>query len=175
MGVELELVYSAEQIAAAVRRLSRDISAAYCGKDICLVIVLKGAFFFAADLARQLPLSVEMEFVRLASYRGATTTGRVEVLLGPASPLGGRHLLVVEDIVDTGLTTRYLLDYLSAQHPASLRLCTLLNKRGRRQVPVAPDFVGLDCEDRFLVGYGLDLDERYRHLPDIHAVIGLDK
>lgn len=171
MDVALQLVYSAGQIADAVRRLAGEITESYAGCEICFVVVLKGALLFASDLVRQVQLPLSIEFARLVSYRGTASTGRIVLRQEPDAPLAGRHVLVVEDIVDTGLTTKFFLEHLQKQQPASLRLCTLLDKKGRRQVPIAPDFVGISCEDQFLVGYGLDLDERYRQLPDIYTLV----
>lgn len=171
MGTELHLVYSPDQIAASVGTLAQRIGHDYAGEEVVLVVVLKGALFFAADLARQIGLPLSMEFVKLKSYSGTSSTGTVVITKDLDGPIAGKHVLVVEDIVDTGLTLQFLLGYLNDQGARSVKICTLLDKSGRRQVEVAPDYVGISCENRFLVGYGLDFDERYRELPAIYELI----
>jgi len=171
MGSELRLVYSASQIAEAVQKLAERIEKDYAGKELVLVVVLKGALFFAADLARQIRLPLTLEFVTLRSYNGTSSSGTVTVTQGLDAPLRGRDVLIVEDIVDTGLTLKFLFSSLQEQEPQSLKLCTLLDKGGRRQFPANPEYVGITCENRFLVGYGLDLDEKYRELPAIYERI----
>ncbi|MBT0654490.1 hypoxanthine phosphoribosyltransferase [Geomobilimonas luticola] len=171
MGAELRLVYSPGQIAASVGTLARRIGQDYAGEEVVLVVVLKGALFFAADLARQIGLPLSMEFVKLKSYSGTSSTGTVVITKDLDGPIAGKHVLVVEDIVDTGLTLQFLLAHLNDQGARSVKVCTLLDKSGRRQVEVAPDYVGISCENRFLVGYGLDFDERYRELPAIYELI----
>lgn len=171
MDAELHLVYSPSQIAASVGTLARRIGQDYAGEEVVLVVVLKGALFFAADLARQIGLPLSMEFVKLKSYSGTSSTGTVVITKDIDGPIAGKHVLVVEDIVDTGLTLQFLLDHLNDQGARSVKVCTLLDKSGRRQVEVAPDYVGISCENRFLVGYGLDFDERYRELPAIYELI----
>jgi hypoxanthine phosphoribosyltransferase len=168
----LEVVFSRDQIADAVRTLAARISADYAGKEPLVVGVLKGSFIFMADLIRALTVPVKVEFVRLASYgSGRDTSGEVSVVQPLGRSIKGEDVLVVEDIVDRGLTLNLLLEQLRADGPASLRLCALLDKASRRRVPVQIDYLGFAVSDRFLVGYGLDWAERYRHLPDIHAVV----
>ena len=171
MDAELQLVYSSDQIAASVEKLAQRIGRDYAGEELVLVVVLKGALFFAADLARSIGLPLSMEFVKLKSYNGTSSTGTVVITKDLDEPIAGKHVLVVEDIVDTGLTLQFLLGYLSDQGARSVKICTLLDKSGRRQVEVTPDYVGISCENRFLVGYGLDFDERYRELPAIYELI----
>ena len=171
MSTELQLVYSSGQIAASVGRLAQRIGHDYAGEELVLVVVLNGAMFFAADLARQIGSPLRLEFIKLTSYKGTSSTGAVTITKGLDGAIAGKHVLVVEDIVDTGLTLKFLLDHLSDLGARSLKVCTLLDKSGRREVPVTPDYVGISCEDKFLVGYGLDLDERYRELPAIYEYI----
>ncbi len=171
MSTELQLVYSSDQIAASVGKLAQRITHDYAGEELVLVIVLKGALLFAADLARQIGIPLRLEFIKLTSYKGTLSTGTVTVTKGLDGSIAGKHVLVVEDIVDTGLTLTFLLDYLNGLGVRSLKVCTLLDKSGRREVPVTPDYVGISCENRFLVGYGLDVDERYRELPAIYEYI----
>jgi hypoxanthine phosphoribosyltransferase len=156
------------EIEAAVGRLAAAITGDYRGKNPILLGILKGSFIFMADLVRRLDFPLEVDFVRLASYgKGQETSGKIKVVQGLRTPVGGRHVLMVEDIVDTGLTISFLQDYLKKKNPASLRLCALTDKPSRRRVPVAIDYLGFTVPDKFLVGYGLDCDEQFRHLPDI--------
>jgi len=165
---EPRILFSREEIAAAVKRLAVEIRKDYLGKRPILIGILKGSFMFMADLIRFLDLTLEVEFIGLSSYRrGTESSGKVEVVQGLRSAIKGRHVLVIEDIVDTGLTTGFLLDYLRKKKPASLKLCTLTDKPSRRKAPVAIDYLGFTVPDKFLVGYGLDWDEKFRYLPDI--------
>ncbi|MBL7166302.1 MAG: hypoxanthine phosphoribosyltransferase [Dehalococcoidales bacterium] len=167
-----EVLLSREEIAATVDRLAVEVSRDYTGKNPLLLGILKGSFVFMADLVRRLDFPLEIDFVRLSSYgQGTETTGNIRVVQGLRSPVRGRDVLVIEDIVDTGLTTTYFLDYLRKKKPASLRLCSLVDKPARHRVPVAIDYLGFTVPDRFLVGYGLDWDEKYRNLPDICVLV----
>lgn len=169
----LELVYSREEIDAAVKRVADEISRDYAGQELLLVVVLKGAFIFAADLARRLGLSIEIDFVKLGSYSGSETRGRVELTKDVETAIAGRNVLVVEDIVDTGITLAFLLRHLAVRRPKSLKVCTLIDKRERRRIAVTVDYAGIVCDRGFLVGYGLDLDECCRELEAIHEVANL--
>ena len=167
----LSLLLSCEAIAARVNELAIQISRDYAGKDLVLVGVLKGALVFLADLMRALEIPVQVEFVRLASYgKGTTSAGQVRVVLDVEASITGRHVLIVEDILDTGLTLGVLLERLRAHEPASLKLCVLLSKRIRRAYEITPDYKGFDVPDGFVVGYGIDYGERYRHLPAIYTL-----
>ena len=158
--------------------MARDIERDYAelvesqpGQELLLIGTLKGAFVFLADIARELALPVVVDFVRLASYQsGSATTGEVRLLLEPSLELRGRHVLAVEDMVDTGLTAQRLSEELRRHGPASLELCALLDKPGRRRVEVPIRYSGFTIEDIFVVGYGLDYAERYRNLPDIRVL-----
>jgi hypoxanthine phosphoribosyltransferase len=161
-------IYSPAQIEDAVSRLAAEITADYRQQNPVLIGILKGVFVFMADLVRRLDFPLEVEFVRVSSYEsGRQTSGKVKVVQGLRCPVEGRHVLVVEDIIDTGLTVAYFLDYLKKKRLASLKLCALADKPARRVKTVPIDYIGLTVPDRFLVGYGLDCDERYRNLPDI--------
>ena len=164
----LEVLISREEISQVVTRLASEITHDYRGKPLLLIGVLKGAFVFMADLVRQLGLPVEVDFIRLSSYGAAReSSGKVKVVQGLKTPVKGRDVLVIEDIVDTGITISFLLDYLRRKKPASLKLCALTDKLSRRQVPVSIDYLGFTVPDKFIVGYGLDFDEKFRYLPDI--------
>jgi len=165
---EPRILFSREEIAAAVKRLAVEIRKDYLGKRPILIGILKGSFMFMADLIRLLDLPLEVEFVGLSSYRGGTESwGKVKVVQSLRSSVKGRHVLVIEDIVDTGLTTGFLLKYLWKKKPASLKVCALTDKPSRRQTPVTIDYLGFTVPNKFLVGYGLDLDQKFRNLPDI--------
>ena len=165
---ELRVLFSREEIDTAVKKLAAEIGKDYLGKYPILVGILKGSFMFMADLIRLLDLPLEVEFIGLSSYRGGMeSSGKVRVVQGLRSSVKGRHVLVIEDIVDTGLTTGFLLDYLRKKKPASLKLCALTDKPSRRQTPVTIDYLGFTVPNKFIVGYGIDWDEKFRNLPDI--------
>ena len=165
---KLHILFPRAEIAAAVSRLASEITRDYHGKNPLLLGILKGSFMFMADLVRLLDFPLEVDFIRLSSYgSGRQTSGRVKVVQGLRSSIKDRNVLVVEDIVDTGITIAFLLNYLKKKKPASLRLCSLTDKPSRRQVPVNIDYLGFAVPDKFLVGYGLDFNEHLRHLPDI--------
>ena len=167
----LTRVVSRQEIAQAVERLAGELNRDYRGRPLLLVGVLKGSFMFLADLVRCLEVPVQLDFVRAASYgAGTESSGRVRILSGPRIPVQGRDVVIVEDIVDRGHTAVAVKRYLRRKGVASVRLCTLLDKTQRRRVKVAIDYCGITVPDRFLVGYGLDLAEEYRQLPDIYAL-----
>ncbi|MBN1176822.1 MAG: hypoxanthine phosphoribosyltransferase [Dehalococcoidales bacterium] len=164
----LHILHPRVEIDAAVKRLAADITRDYHDKNPLVIGILKGSFIFMADLVRQLDFPLEVDFIRLSSYgSGKQSSGRVRVVQGLRSVVRDRHVLIVEDIVDTGLTVAFLLDYLKKKKSASARLCAFTDKPSRRRVEVDIDYKGLTVPDRFLVGYGLDFDEKYRNLPDI--------
>ena len=166
---KLCLLFRRDEIDAAINRLAVEIKKDYYNKNPLLVGILKGSFMFMADLIRLLAFPLEVEFIRLSSYgRGRESSGRVKVVQGLSSEVKGRDVLIVEDIVDTGLTVSFLLDYLRKRKPASLRLCALADKPERHRVPVAIDYLGFTVPNKFIVGYGIDWDERFRYLPDIY-------
>jgi hypoxanthine phosphoribosyltransferase len=154
-----------------VAALGNEIAVRLPEGSFAAVGILRGAFVFMADLVRAIPRDVRCDFLGVRSYGAATeTSGVVQITSDLRLPISGKHVLLVEDIVDTGLTLRYLLDLLQAQGPASLQVCTLLNKPSRRRVEVPLDFVGFEIPDRFVVGYGLDAAQKYRNLPYVAVV-----
>jgi hypoxanthine phosphoribosyltransferase len=168
---QLKILISRDEIAKAVERLASEIERDYQGKQPLLISVLKGAFVFMADLIRQLDLPLDLEFVRLSSYGAAReSSGRVTVIQGLKTPIKGRDVLVIEDIVDTGITISFLLDYLRKKKPASLKLCVLTDKPSRHRVPVSIDYLGFTVPYKFVVGCGLDFDEKFRYLPGICVI-----
>ena len=165
---EVRCLISSEQIAGRVAELAAQISADYAGKVPVLVGVLKGAWVFMADLVRQLSIPVRCDFVKLSSYGANTSTsGEVQLHLDLTIAAEGQDILLVEDIIDTGTTVPWLLDRLVKKHPASVRLCALLDKPARRRVPVKIDYLGFTIPNHFVVGYGIDAGEEYRELPYI--------
>src|ERR687893_883318 len=169
-----EILVQADVLQRRVRELAREISKDYEGEELLLVCVLKGAVFFLADLMRQLQVPCEVDFMAVASYGDATdSSGVVRILKDLDAPIEGRHVLIVEDIVDSGLTLQYLLRNLKARSPASLELCDLLTKPERRKVQTPARYIGFEIPDKFAIGYGLDYAERYRNLPYVAALTGI--
>ncbi len=167
----LEVLITEEKIAARVQELGKQISRDYQEKSIHLVCVLKGAYTFLADLSRAIEIPVTLDFLAVSSYnKGTSTSGAVQLTKDLDTALEGMDVLIVEDIADTGLTLRYLYNMLKARHPSSLKVIALLSKPSRRTVDVPVDYVGFEIPDRFVVGYGLDVDQKYRNLRYIAAV-----
>ncbi len=159
---------SGEQISSVVARLAIELNQDYREKHPVLIGILKGCFIFLADLARLLEFPVEIDFVRLSSYgQGTETLGKVKIITSPKTDVRGRDVIIVEDIIDTGLSVNHFCKYLEKKQPASVKICTLADKPARRRVSVNIDYLGFTVPDRFLVGYGLDYNEKYRNLPDI--------
>lgn len=173
-GVLLPTVISADDISQRVGELGAEISAAYADREPVLVLVLHGAFIFAADLARALNTAHQVESLALASYVGRESSGQVQVVKDLGCDIAGRDVLIVEDIVDTGRTAAAALELLESRGPRSIEVVTLLDKPARRVVDVTPRWVGFEIEDIFVVGYGLDLDGRFRGLPYIANADALD-
>ena len=172
---KLYILFTSREIAAKVNELAAEIKKDYHDKYPLLIGILKGSFLFMADLIRLLDFPLEVEFIRLSSYgRGKQSSEVVKMVRGLRSPIKGRDVLVIEDIVDTGLTTNFILDSLRKKKPASLKLCALTDKPSRRQIPVTIDYLGFTIPNKFIVGYGLDWDEKYRNLPDIYILEGED-
>jgi hypoxanthine phosphoribosyltransferase len=167
-----KVMITAEQIAARVRDLGQQITRDYRDRHLVLVPILKGSFLFAADLARAIDLEdVRIDFLGLRSYgAGTETSGVVQITYDLTAPIADQDVLIIEDIVDTGLSMRYLLDNLATRHPRSVKLCSLLHKPARTRARVPIDYLGFTIDDHFVVGYGLDHAEKYRNLPYIGVV-----
>jgi hypoxanthine phosphoribosyltransferase len=165
------MLLSASEIQQRVVALGRQITEDYRDRKLVILCVLKGSFVFAADLARAIDLPMRIEFLGVQSYgSGTTSTGVLQITQDLTRPVQGDDVLIVEDIVDTGLTSAYLLELLQTRDPASIRLCALLHKPARMKRPVPIDYLGFTIEDVFVVGYGLDYDQRYRNLADIMMI-----
>lgn len=166
-----EILVQPDELAHRVRELGAQISEDYAGRDLLLICVLKGAMFFLADLMRRLDVPCEVDFMAVASYGSATdSSGVVRILKDLDAAIEGRDVLIVEDIVDSGLTLHYLLRNLGARNPASMEVCALLTKPERRKVELEPRYVGFEIPNRFVIGYGLDHAEKYRNLPFVAAL-----
>ncbi len=161
-----EVLITAEEIEKKTEELACQIAADYKGKDLLLVCVLKGGLMFLADLMRHIRLPLEIDFMAVSSYGDRTeSTGVVRILMDLETNIQGRNVLIVEDIIDTGRTLNYITQNLRTRRPASLRICTLLNKTARRVLDITIDYVGFEIPDEFVIGYGLDYGEIYRNLP----------
>lgn len=169
--VKKRLLLSREIIDRRVKELAATLSRDYRGRDVVIVCVLKGAFMFLADLTRYLEMSYIVDFVRLASYGSSTeSSGKVAVTKDIEISVEGRDVIILEDIVDTGTTLLYLRDLLKKRSPASLKICTLIDKKERRIAEIDADYVGFDLDEGFVVGYGLDFNERFRCLPSVYVI-----
>jgi hypoxanthine phosphoribosyltransferase len=171
MTEELKLLFSKRDIASTVARLAKEISVDYANKKVVLIGVLKGAFMFLADLVRQLTIPVEIEFIRIASYGSQKeSSGEIIIKKDVEISLEGKDILIIEDIVDTGLSLSFLLDHLRAHNPSSLKVCALIDKKSRREVEAQVDYIGFEMDEGFIVGYGIDFNEGYRALPEIFVI-----
>lgn len=165
---DVDVMIDSAKLQARISELGQQITREYQGKDLTLIGIMKGSVFFLTDLAKAIDLPVTMELMGVSSYHGGTeTTGEVRISFDVTKPLNGKHVLIVEDIIDTGLTMKFLLENFAARHPASVKVCTLLEKPARAKTKVQIDFKGFVIEDKFVVGYGLDYGEKYRNLPFI--------
>ena len=161
-----QILYTEEELRSRVRELGSQITADYAGREPLLISVLRGSYIFMADLTRAIHLNVTVDFMAVSSYgAGTASSGQVEIKKDLSDSIEGRELILVEDILDSGNTLYYLLDVLRARKPASIRICTLMDKPERRAKPIKADYVGFTIPDAFIVGYGLDYAEKYRNLP----------
>jgi hypoxanthine phosphoribosyltransferase len=167
----LDPLITAEQINVRVREIATDINSDYMhtNRPLSVIVVLKGACFFAIDLLRCLSVSTRLDFIQASSYSGMGSTGEVRLHSDIHMSIAGTDVLLVEDIIDTGLTASWLTRHLASHEPASVRLCTLLDKPGRRTIPVSPAYTGFTIPNEFVIGYGLDYDEAYRNLPAVYV------
>lgn len=169
--MSMEILIERETILAKVKELAARISSDYAGKEPVFIAVLKGAVFFFSDLVMHLSIPCTIDFVAAASYGSAQcSSGEVRLTRDVQIPIAGRPVILVEDIVDTGLTLNRIIDLLRLKGPESIRLCALIDKKERREEPVQLDYCGFEIEEGFLVGYGLDCDEQFRYLRDIHVL-----
>lgn len=166
-----EVLYSEEQLAKRVKEMAEEISKDYCGKDLLVVGILKGSVVFTSDLIKNISIPCEIDFMAVSSYGNSTqTSGVVRILKDLDSDIENKHVLIVEDIVDTGTTLSYLLEYLKARKAASIEIVALLDKEARRTSNISSKYKGFDVPDEFIVGYGIDYAEKYRNLPFIGAL-----
>lgn len=162
------IIISEEQLKKRVAELGAQLTEEYRDKNPIFIGILKGSFVFMADLVRNIDTICDLEFMAVSSYgNGTSSTGAVKIKMDLSRDIENRHVIIVEDILDTGVTLNYLVKYLGMRKPASIKICALLDKKERRKAPIYPDYTGFDCPNAFIVGYGLDYDEKYRNLPYI--------
>lgn len=163
-----KILIARKEIDSTVKQLAKEITRDYKDKNPIMLGVLKGSFIFMSDLVRKLDFPLQIEFIKCSSYStGTVSSGRIKMALGLRCSIKDRHVIIVEDIIDTGITIAYVMSHLKKKKPASVKLCALADKPSRRVAPLNIDYMGLTVPDKFLVGYGLDCDEKYRNLPDI--------
>jgi hypoxanthine phosphoribosyltransferase len=169
-GRKLRLLISAADIKAKVGEMGKRITEDYRDKNPVLIGILKGGFMFLADLVREIDFNVEIDFVRASCYKEGMEPGEIELLTDVTSPLKGRHVLLVEDMLDTGITLHFLKSVILSKEPASLKICALIDKKGRRRIDIEADYTGFDIREGFIVGYGTDWREAGRNLPGVYVV-----
>lgn len=165
--MDIKTLISEEEIEKRIKALVQEIQKDYNNEEIVIVCILKGAVFFATELAKRISSPVIIDFMKVSSYSGTESTGNIDFKLDISTDIQGKNVIIVEDIIDTGRTLDYLKKYLLTKAPKSLKICTLLDKKERRQINLTPDYVCFDIPDKFVIGYGLDFDEKYRNLPYI--------
>lgn len=168
--MQIKTLISQEEIQERIKELARQIEKDYNSEEVVMIVILNGAAFFAMDLAKNITSSVLVDFMKISSYSGTQSTGNLKMKLDLSQDILDKNVLIVEDIVDTGRTLYYLKDYLLSKNPKSLKICTLLNKEERREFDISADYVAFDIPNKFVIGYGLDYDEKYRNLPYIAYV-----
>lgn len=169
---KINVLFTEEEIEARIKALGQELYQKYGDEETVFVCTLKGAVFFACDLLKNYPGDARLEFLRVSSYEGESSTGKISLKMPlDAEKINGKNVVIIEDIVDTGYTLEYIRKYVSDMHPKSLIECTLLDKKARRVVDINPTYSGFVIEDLFVVGYGLDYDQKYRNLPYIGVVV----
>ncbi|KFO67398.1 hypoxanthine phosphoribosyltransferase [Smithella sp. SCADC] len=169
--ISKQILFSRDEIQKRVREIASQISKDYAGRELVVIGILKGAFIFMADLVRELSVPCKVDFVRVASYgAGSESSGKVVMTKDIETSIKGRDILIVEDIVDSGLTLQYLVNWFKERSPHSLKICVFLDKRKRRKVSFEADYAGFTIDDGFVVGYGLDFDEQFRFFPDVYII-----
>lgn len=166
----LKILINKEEISSEIKRLAKEITEDYKNKDLVIIGILKGAFMFLSDLIREINLIMEIDFIELSSYEGKQTesSGEVTIVKHITKDIKERDILIVEDIVDTGLTISFLREHLKKDEPTSIKVCSLTSKPARRENRVVIDYLGFEVPNKFIVGYGIDYDEKYRNLPEIY-------
>ena len=161
-----EILLTEEKIKSIVKELAERINTDYAGKELLVIVILKGSFVFAADLVREIEIPLELDFMVVSSYgSGSSSSGIVKIIKDLNESIKGKHVIIIEDILDSGITLSNLMEVLKVRQPETLEICTLLNKPERRKAQVDAKYIGCDIPDEFIVGYGLDYDEKYRNLP----------
>lgn len=165
--MNIKTLIDEKEIEKRIKEVAKQIENDYLNDEIVIVCILKGAAFFATDLAKNINLPVEVDFMKVSSYEGTESTKKINFKLDISTDIKDKNVIIVEDIIDTGRTLTYLKDYLNSKNPKSLKICTLLDKKERREFDLTPEYVCFDIPDKFVIGYGLDYDEKYRNLPYI--------
>ena len=165
--MDIKVLITEEEIVARTRELAHQIQQDYNGEEIVIICILKGAAFFATELAKRIDSDTIIDFMKVSSYIGTESTGKIDFTLDISEDITGKNVIIVEDIVDTGRTLAYVKKYLESKNPKSVKICTMLNKKERRVIELNPEYVCFDIPDKFVIGYGLDYDEKYRNLPYI--------
>ncbi len=170
-----EILIDEETLQERIKQLGKQISEDYKDQDLTLICILKGAMFFFTDLAKNITIDANIEVMKISSYIGENSSGKVNIKLDIEKSIQGKNILIVEDIIDSGRTMKFLLEYLSLKNPKSIKICTLLDKKERREIDnIDINYVGFKITNRFVIGYGLDLDEKYRTLREINCIIDDD-
>lgn len=163
--MDIKVLITEQEIASRTRELAEQIQRDYNNEEIVIVCILKGATFFAVELAKRIESDTIIDFMKVSSYEGTESTGKINFTLDISEDITGKNVLIVEDIVDTGRTLAYVKKYLESKNPKNVKICTMLNKKERRVIDLNPEYVAFDIPDKFVIGYGLDYDEKYRNLP----------
>lgn len=163
----LKVLITEEELQKRIAEMAEQIYRDYNGKEVTFICILKGSIFFTVELAKRIPNDINFEFIRVSSYHGENSTGVIKMKVDLQGDIEGKDVIIIEDIVDTGRTLSYLKEYLKSKNPNSIKICSLLDKKERRVCEMDADYVGFDIPDKFVVGYGLDVDEKFRNLPYI--------